>query len=98
MPDLIPVVIVDDQLIQREGITKVVEATGMMRVAGAVSSGVEAARVVQSEPVQLALIDLVLQDEHGTRVGRELRSIRPQLAVIIYTREKSMVLAAEIFR
>ncbi len=98
MPELIPVLIVDDQLIQREGITKVVEATGKMRVVGAVSSGAEAVQIIQSEPVQLALIDLVLQHEHGTRVGRQLSSLYPPIKVIIYTREKSMVLAAEIFR
>ena len=97
MPE-IPVLIVDDQLVQREGVTKVVEATGKMHVIGAVSSSAEAAEIVRSQPVELALIDLVLQHEHGTRVGRELRSLRPQLGVIIYTREKSMVLAAEIFR
>ncbi len=98
MADLIPVVIVDDQLIQREGITRVVEATGKMRVVGAVSTGAEAAAIVRSEPIQLALIDLVLQQEHGTRVGRDLRNLCALLQVIIYTREKSMVLAAEIFR
>ncbi len=98
MPELIPVVIVDDQLIQREGIARVVEATGKMRVVGAVSSGADAAQVVRSAPVQLALVDLVLQREHGTRVGRDLLNLCPSLRVIIYTREKSMVLAAEIFR
>lgn len=98
MAELIPVLIVDDQLIQREGITRVVEATGMMRVVGAVSSGEEAAHIIRREPVQLALIDLVLQHEHGTRVGRDLLSICRPMKVIIYTREKSMVLAAEIFR
>ena len=98
MPDLIPVLIVDDQLIQREGVTRIAEATGIMRVVGAVSSGAEAAPIIRSEPVQLALIDLVLQHEHGTQVGRDLRNLCHPLDVIIYTREKSMVLAAEIFR
>ncbi len=98
MADVIPVLIVDDQLVQREGITKVVESTGKMRVVGAVSSGGEAAQVVQREPVQLALIDLVLQGEHGTHVGRRLLNLHPSIKAIIYTREKSMVLAAEIFR
>ncbi len=98
MSDLIPVLIVDDQLVQREGITKVVEATGEMRVVGAVSSGAEAGQVIRRGPVQLALIDLVLQHEHGTHVGRQLLNLDPRMKVIIYTREKSMVLAAEIFR
>ncbi len=98
MAELISVLIVDDQLIQREGITKVVKATGRMHVVGAVSSGAEAAHIIQTEPVRLALIDLVLQHEHGTRVGRHLSNLCPPLRVIIYTREKSMVLAAEIFR
>ena len=98
MPELISVLIVDDQLVQREGITRVVEATGQMRVVGAVSSGADAAQIVQSSPVELALIDLVLQGEHGTRVGRQLLRLYPPMKVIIYTREKSMVLAAEIFR
>jgi len=94
----IPVLVVDDQLVQREGIARVVEATGMMRVVGAVSSGEEALRVVESTPVDLALVDLVLHEQNGTEVGRALRQIRPELKVIIYTREKSMVLASEIFR
>jgi len=98
MPTLIPVLIIDDQLVQREGLTKVVEATGRMRVVGAVSSGAEAVHVVEREAVQLALIDLVLQGEHGTHVGRQLLNLCPALKAIIYTREKSMVLAAEIFR
>ena len=98
MVDLIPVLVIDDQLVQREGVVKVVEATGKMRVVGAVGSGKEAELLVQRESVELALIDLVLHNEHGTDIGRALRNRRPGLKVIIYTREKSMVLASEIFR
>jgi DNA-binding NarL/FixJ family response regulator len=69
-----------------------------MRVVGAVSSGEEAMRVVEATPVDLALVDLVLHDQSGTQVGRDLRKLRLALKVIIYTREKSLVLASEIFR
>ena len=94
----ISVLVVDDQLVQREGIARVVESTGIMRVVGTVGSGDEAMRVVESAPIDLALVDLVLHEQSGTEVGRALRKLRPMLKVIIYTREKSMVLASEIFR
>jgi DNA-binding NarL/FixJ family response regulator len=95
---LISVLVVDDQLVQREGIVRVVEATGKMHVVGAASNAEEAQRVVENQLVELALIDLVLHDQNGTQVGRDLRNLRPEIKVIIYTREKSMVLASEIFR
>ncbi|HEY6074599.1 MAG TPA: response regulator transcription factor, partial [Anaerolineales bacterium] len=98
MNSLIPVLIIDDQLIQREGVARVVEATAQMRVVGAAGSGEEARSLIRREPVDLALIDLVLHHEHGTDIGRSLRLLSPDLKVIIYTREKSMVLASEIFR
>jgi DNA-binding NarL/FixJ family response regulator len=94
----ISVLVVDDQLVQREGIARVIESTGVMRVVGAVGSGEEALRVVKSAAIDLALVDLVLHEQSGTEVGRELRKFQPTLNVIIYTREKSMVLASEIFR
>jgi DNA-binding NarL/FixJ family response regulator len=94
----ISVLVVDDQLVQREGIASVIESTGVMRVVGAVGSGEEALRVVKSTVIDLALVDLVLHEQSGTEVGRTLRKFQPTLNVVIYTREKSMVLASEIFR
>jgi DNA-binding NarL/FixJ family response regulator len=96
--ELIQVLIVDDQLVQREGIAKIVETTGKMHVVGMATNGDEATQIVHNNSTDLALIDLVLHGERGTRIGKELRRICPHLNVIIYTREKSMVLAADIFR
>ncbi len=95
---LVQVLILDDQLVQREGIANIVEATRSMHVVGVAVAGDEASRLLQSQKVDLALIDLVLRGERGTAIGKELRRTHPELNVIIYTREKSMVLAAEIFR
>ena len=96
--DKISVLILDDQLVQREGISRVIESSESMRIAGIASTSHEAMEVLKSEAFDLALIDLVLKNEQGTDVGRAMRKVRPDLKVIIYTREKSMVLAAEIIK
>jgi len=96
--DLIPVLVLDDQLVQREGVARVVEATGTMRVVGLAGTAEEAFDILRGEPIELALVDLVLRKQRGIAVGRAMRHLQPGLKVIIYTHEKSMVLAAEIFR
>lgn len=96
--DKISVLILDDQLVQREGISRVLESSESMQITGMASTSDEAFEILKSEVVELALIDLVLRSEQGTDVGREMRKIQPDLKVIIYTREKSMVLAAEIIK
>jgi DNA-binding NarL/FixJ family response regulator len=98
MVDLIPVMVIDDQLVQREGIAKLVEATGNMRVIGLADNFEEAIRIIRRERVELALIDFVLEERNGIETGRKLRDLCSWLKIVIYTREKSMVLASEIFR
>lgn len=93
----IPVLILDDQLVQREGIARVVNDSGSMHVVSATGSPEEALSVIQREHIDLALIDLVLNRQRGTTVGRTMRRLQPDLNVIIYTHEKSMVLAEDIF-
>jgi DNA-binding NarL/FixJ family response regulator len=95
--NMIRVLILDDGLVQREGIAKVVEDTKVMTVVGMAATPQEALAILKEWPVDLALVDLVLAHHRsGVEVGREMRRIRPELKVIIYTKEKGMVLAAEI--
>jgi DNA-binding NarL/FixJ family response regulator len=96
-PDLVRALILDDQLVQREGIARVIEATGTMRVVGVADTAERALDILRSEPIDLALVDLVLRRQRGIAVGRAMRRLQPNLEVIIYTHEKSMVLAADIF-
>ena len=94
---MIRVLIVDDGLVQREGIARVVEDTKVMTVVGMAATPQEALVILSERPVDLALVDLVLGDHRsGVEVGREMRRRRPELKVIIYTKRKGMVLAAEI--
>ena len=60
--DKISVLILDDQLVQREGISRVLESSESMRIAGIASTSDEALEILKSEVVELALIDLVLKN------------------------------------
>jgi len=94
---MIRVLILDDGLVQREGIAKVVEDTKVMTVVGMAETPQEALAILEEQPVDLALVDLVLGSHRsGIEAGRAMRHIRPELKVIIYTKQKGMVLAAEI--
>jgi DNA-binding NarL/FixJ family response regulator len=94
---MVRVLILDDVLVQREGIAKIVEDTKTMNVVGMAATHQEALAILAERPIDLALVDLVLGSQtSGLEVGREMRQIRPELKVIIYTGRKGMVLAAEI--
>lgn len=94
---MIHVLILDDVLVQREGVAKIVEDTKAMTVVGTAATRPEALKILEKQPIDLALVDLVLGSQpSGLEVGREMRRVRPELKVIIYTGRKGMVLAAEI--
>ena len=93
----IHVLVLDDSLVQREGITRVVEGAQTMTVTGTAATPQEALAILREQPIDLALVDLVLGSHaSGLEVGRDMRRARPELEVIIYTKQKGMVLAAEI--
>jgi len=94
---LLRVLILDDQLVQREGIARVVQDTGTMQVVLTTDAPEQALQYIENNPVDLALVDLVLKHQRGTDVGRAMRRLIPALPVIIYTHERSMILAADIF-
>ena len=95
--DKLRILILDDQIVQREGLARIVEDNDGMHVVVATGSPTEALEYLRRCPVDLALVDLVLNRQRGTVVGRAMRRLQSNLAVIIYTGEKSMVLAADIF-
>ena len=73
----IHVLILDDGLVQREGIARVVEDTRAMTVAGVATTPAEALAILRERPIDLALVDLVLGDQRsGVEVGREMRRRR----------------------
>ncbi len=92
------VLLVDDFLAIREGMLTILNRTPGVEVAGLCSTSSETLEAVKAQHYDLALLDLQLGDDNGIELGRQLLALDPALKVIIYTKEASLVIAAEVFR
>lgn len=105
----IPVIIIDDTPVKLRGVCEFVAETLSLKLHAGVT-GVDAAVLLIEQLCQerarenpalvgwMVLSDLHLGMDNGVRLGRTLLEIAPGLRVIVYTRDPSWTLAAEIFR
>jgi two-component system invasion response regulator UvrY len=80
---LIKVFIVDDHIIFREGLKKVIAATSDIKVAGEAGDGQEALSTILENDYDVILLDLALPGMEGLDILRVLRTKKPTLPVLI---------------
>lgn len=92
----LPFLVVDDEETIREILRFEFQKLGYdCRVAG---SGEEALRIVEREPIQLAVLDIRLPDLDGLELFRRLRERDPDLAVVMMTGYGTMEDVTEALR
>ncbi len=92
------ILVVDDVMATREGIASIIDRVPGATVAAISEKAPATMDMVKQHQYDLALIDLQLGDENGIVLGRHLLEIDPELKIVIYTKEASVVIAAEVFR
>ncbi len=92
------VLVTDDVLATRMGVVAILNRVPGLEVTKVCENPVQAMEAVRQEHFDLALTDLQLGEENGIVLGRQLLKLDPRLKVIIYTKEASIVIAAEVFR
>jgi DNA-binding response OmpR family regulator len=90
------VLIVDDELPVRLTVREILRRAGYKAIA--VASGEEALELVQSQPVDLALVDLVMPGIGGIELMRRLQEAAPDVVLIVLTARGSMETAIEALR
>jgi DNA-binding NarL/FixJ family response regulator len=80
---MITVFIVDDYIICREGIKRLLSLTEDVRVAGEAGDANEALRAIRQTPCDVVLVDLALPGIQGLDVLRELKTKKPNLRVLV---------------
>ena len=79
------IVIAEDQVLLRDGVTRLLEAAGH-EVVGAVGDAVELLHAVSTESPDLVIADVRMPPTHtdeGIRAALELRALHPELPVLV---------------
>lgn len=77
------VIVVDDHEIVREGLVAVLAQEPDLAIVGTAATGGEATELARRTRPDVAIVDLRLPDMAGDALCRELRSLLPELAVIV---------------
>jgi two-component system, NarL family, response regulator DevR len=81
----IPVFLLDDHQVVREGLRTLLEADGGMVVVGEAGTAAEALVRIPAVQPRVAVLDVRLPDGTGIEVCREIRSAHPQVACLMLT-------------
>ena len=78
----IRVLLVEDNDVFRDSLTFLLGAYDGIDVVGSVALGGEAARAAAGLQVDVAIVDYRLPDLDGADAAREIRDVRPQVAIV----------------
>lgn len=79
------VLVVDDHPVVRHGLRTMLSSTGQIAVVGEAGNATEALAMLASIPVDVALVDVMLPDQTGIELTRQLRPLYPDLGIVILT-------------
>jgi two-component system response regulator DegU len=81
----ISVLIVDDHPLLRQGLSRLLELEGGIRVVGQASNGIEALRLMDQLEPDVLLLDINMPGMNGVEVAKSVREKHPQTEVLILT-------------
>lgn len=84
-PSLLRVVVVDDQLLVREGITALLETDPRIHVVGRGGNGQEAINLVDVTKPDIVLLDIRMPVVDGIQAIRKIKATWPHVRVVILT-------------
>lgn len=83
--DIIKVIIVDDHPLLRQGLSRLLELEGRIKVVGQACSGLEALRLVEELETDVILLDINMPGMNGVEVAEILRDQHPEIRLLVLT-------------
>jgi DNA-binding NarL/FixJ family response regulator len=79
------IMVVDDHPIVRDGLAELLNHEADLMVIARVGNTAEAMRVVKKQRIDLAIIDMLLQNTTGIQVTKKIKARCPNLIVLIFS-------------
>jgi DNA-binding NarL/FixJ family response regulator len=80
---MIDIVVVDDHDLIREGFRKIISKTQDMQVSGEARNAEQAFEVIAEKKCDVLILDINLPDRNGLDVLKSIKSVRPDISVLI---------------
>lgn len=90
--------IVDDHPMMRNGLAQLIDNEGDLKVCAQADTAGQAVHMVAKQKFDLALVDISLPDKNGLELIKDLRTLRPDLAILVVSMHDEMIYAERVLR
>jgi two-component system invasion response regulator UvrY len=95
---MIRILIADDHAVVREGIKRILAETEDLIVTGEARTGSEVLANVAAHACDMVLLDISMPGRNGLDILRELKHVKPKLAVIVFSIHRADQYAVRAFK
>jgi DNA-binding NarL/FixJ family response regulator len=92
------VLIVDDHPMMRQGLAQLIDNEPDLKVVAEADTGGEGLDIVVAQKLDLAVLDISLPDKNGLELIKDIRSVKPELPVLIMSMHDEALYAERVLR
>ena len=90
--------IIDDHPMMRNGLAQLIDNEGDLKVCGQADTAGQAINLVAKNKFDLALCDISLPDKNGLELIKDLRTLHPDLPILVVSMHDEMIYAERVLR
>ena len=92
------VLIVDDHPMMRQGLAQLIDNEPDLKVIAEADTGGQGLDIVVKEKLDLAVLDISLPDRNGLELIKDIRSVKPELPILIVSMHDEALYAERVLR
>ena len=92
------VLIVDDHPMMRQGLAQLIDNEPDLKVVAEADTGGQGLDIVVAQKLDLAVLDISLPDRNGLELIKDIRSVKPELPVLIVSMHDEALYAERVLR